>query len=54
MTAEPTTWLLLFLLGTSTGLLAGIFGVGGGLLIVPALTLWNLPFSDQSSAKSSS
>ncbi len=45
MTAEPTTWLLLFLLGTSTGLLAGIFGVGGGLLIVPALTLWNLPLA---------
>lgn len=43
MTAEPTTWALLFLLGTSTGLLAGIFGVGGGLLIVPALTLWGLP-----------
>ncbi len=45
MTAEPTTWALLFLLGTSTGLLAGIFGVGGGLLIVPALTLWGLPLT---------
>jgi uncharacterized membrane protein YfcA len=45
MTAEPTTWALLFLLGTSTGLLAGIFGVGGGLLIVPALTLWGLPLA---------
>jgi uncharacterized membrane protein YfcA len=45
MTAEPTTWALLFLLGTSTGLIAGIFGVGGGLLIVPALTLWGLPLT---------
>lgn len=45
MTAEPTTWALLFLLGTSTGLMAGIFGVGGGLIIVPALTLWNLPLA---------
>jgi hypothetical protein len=45
MTAEPTTLALLFLLGSSTGLLAGIFGVGGGLLIVPALTLWGLPLA---------
>ncbi|HEY9632266.1 MAG TPA: sulfite exporter TauE/SafE family protein [Coleofasciculaceae cyanobacterium] len=45
MTQESTTWSLLFLLGTSTGLVSGIFGVGGGLLIVPALTLWNIPLA---------
>lgn len=45
MTAEPTTWALLFLLGTSTGVVAGIFGVGGGLLLVPALTLWGIPLA---------
>src|SRR4028119_119057 len=45
MTAEPTTLALLFLLGTSTGLVSGIFGVGGGLLLVPALTLWDIPLA---------
>ncbi len=45
MMAEPTTMALLFLLGTSTGIVAGIFGVGGGLLIVPALTVWGIPLA---------
>ena len=45
MTAQPTTLALLFLLGTSTGLVSGIFGVGGGLLLVPALTLWDIPLA---------
>lgn len=30
----------LFLLGIFTGFLSGIFGVGGGFMIVPALTFW--------------
>jgi hypothetical protein len=45
MTAEPTTLALLILLGSSTGLVAGIFGVGSGLLMVPALTLWGIPIA---------
>lgn len=45
MTIEPTSWALLFLLGTSTGVVAGIFGIGGGLLIVPALTILNVPLA---------
>jgi uncharacterized membrane protein YfcA len=27
-------------IGTAAGLLSGLFGVGGGVLIVPALVLW--------------
>jgi uncharacterized membrane protein YfcA len=42
MTAEPTTGTVLFLLGTSTGIVSGIFGVGAGLLIVAALLLLNI------------
>lgn len=43
MSAEPMTWMLLLFLGMCTGLLAGIFGLGGGILIVPVLTLWGFP-----------
>ncbi len=32
-----------FLLGLGIGLIAGLFGVGGGFLIVPALTILGLP-----------
>ncbi len=34
---------ILFGLGICTGLLAGLFGLGGGILLVPALSLWGLP-----------
>ncbi|MCU7907112.1 MAG: sulfite exporter TauE/SafE family protein [Candidatus Thiodiazotropha sp. (ex Epidulcina cf. delphinae)] len=34
--------LLLLLLGSIVGLIAGLFGIGGGLIIVPAL-IWGLP-----------
>jgi uncharacterized membrane protein YfcA len=37
--------LLLLLLGSLVGLVAGLFGVGGGLVIVPAL-IWGLPLID--------
>ncbi|MEB3295621.1 MAG: sulfite exporter TauE/SafE family protein [Synechococcales bacterium] len=40
--AQPLSLLLLFGVGIVTGTLAGIFGIGGGLLIVPALTLWRV------------
>jgi uncharacterized protein len=40
--AQPISLLLLFGVGIFTGTLAGIFGIGGGLLIVPALTLWQV------------
>lgn len=33
-----TTWLLYLLTGSFAGVLAGLFGVGGGLVIVPILT----------------
>lgn len=33
-----TEWLLYFVLGAGAGLLAGLLGVGGGLVIVPLLT----------------
>ncbi len=32
-----------FILGLSIGIIAGLFGIGGGFLIVPALTLIGLP-----------
>ncbi|MCT7954293.1 sulfite exporter TauE/SafE family protein [Laspinema palackyanum] len=35
--------LILFGLGICTGLLAGLFGLGGGILIVPVLNLWGFP-----------
>ena len=31
---------LYLLIGLVAGLLAGVFGIGGGIIIVPALTLW--------------
>lgn len=34
-----TTYVVVALLGVGAGLLAGLFGVGGGLLFVPTLTL---------------
>lgn len=42
MIDQPTTWALLFLLGILTGAVAGVLGIGGGLLIVPALTLFGI------------
>jgi uncharacterized protein len=42
MIDHPLTLGLLFLLGIFTGAVAGILGIGGGLLIVPALTLWQV------------
>lgn len=43
LTTFPLSSLLLFLLlGCAVGLVAGLFGVGGGLIIVPAL-IWGLP-----------
>ena len=37
------TWVLLFLLGTVTGVVAALLGIGGGLLMVPVLTFTGLP-----------
>jgi uncharacterized protein len=34
-----TTYIVVALLGVGAGLLAGLFGVGGGILFVPTLTL---------------
>ncbi|MCT7994224.1 sulfite exporter TauE/SafE family protein [Laspinema olomoucense] len=34
---------ILFGLGICTGLLAGLFGLGGGILIVPLLNFWGFP-----------
>lgn len=34
---------LYILLGVVTGLLSGLFGIGGGLLIIPALVLLSFP-----------
>lgn len=34
-----TTYVLVALLGLAAGVLAGLFGVGGGILFVPTLTL---------------
>jgi len=36
---ETTTFFVLVLIGLSAGVLGGMFGVGGGLIIVPALML---------------
>jgi uncharacterized membrane protein YfcA len=37
------TLILLFLVGIGTGTVSGILGIGDGLLIVPFLSLWNIP-----------
>lgn len=42
MIDQPSTLLLLSLIGTFTGVVAGILGIGGGLLIVPILTFWQV------------
>jgi len=39
---QPATWVLLIGLGIFTGSVAGLLGIGGGLLIVPILTLAGL------------
>lgn len=41
-------WLILLALGAFVGLLAGLFGIGGGLILVPALSLL-LPLLDLAS-----
>ncbi len=43
MLETPLGWALLFFLGIFTGTLSGLLGIGGGLLMVPALTLFNVP-----------
>ncbi len=39
---SPLSWLLLLVIGMGTGTVAGVLGIGGGLLIVPLLTLWRI------------
>jgi uncharacterized protein len=36
MNASPSTWLLIAI-GMAAGVLSGLFGIGGGVIIVPAL-----------------
>ncbi|HHP7245674.1 MAG TPA: sulfite exporter TauE/SafE family protein [Elainellaceae cyanobacterium] len=43
MLDTPIGWGLLFLVGIFTGTLSGLLGIGGGLLLVPALTVWGVP-----------
>ena len=38
--ASPHRWLRLAAIGTLAGLFSGLFGVGGGSVIVPLLVLW--------------
>ncbi len=40
MTLSPSRPLKLMAIGTLAGLFSGIFGVGGGTVIVPLLVLW--------------
>ena len=39
MALDPTTLALALVAGVAAGLLAGLFGVGGGVVFVPTLTL---------------
>lgn len=43
MLETPVGWGLLLLVGCVTGTLAGVLGIGGGLLMVPILTLFGIP-----------
>jgi uncharacterized membrane protein YfcA len=43
MIETPAGWAILFVLGCFTGTLSGLLGIGGGLLMVPALTVFNVP-----------
>ena len=38
--AERGRWLKLGVIGTAAGVFSGLFGVGGGTVIVPLLILW--------------
>ncbi len=38
--SRPSGWLRLAVVGTAAGFFSGLFGVGGGLIIVPLLVLW--------------
>jgi uncharacterized protein len=42
MIDQPSTLLLLVFIGFLTGVVAGILGIGGGVLIVPILTFWQV------------
>lgn len=46
MDMSMTTLLLLLLIGIAAGVLSGFVGVGGGIIIVPAL-MWMLGFTQQ-------
>jgi len=43
MLETPLGWGLLLLVGVVTGTLAGVLGIGGGLVMVPLLTLFGVP-----------
>lgn len=43
MLDTPLGWVVLVLVGSVTGILAGLLGIGGGLLMVPALTFLGVP-----------
>ena len=38
--SDPMTIMALLVLGLAAGVLSGLFGIGGGLIIVPALVLY--------------
>lgn len=43
MLETPLGWGLLLLIGVVTGTLAGVLGIGGGLVMVPVLTFFGIP-----------